>query len=130
MPQLTFAAVGAAAAQADDAETMSIIELSNTGQDVFSVSWAQWVHIVDLRVPNNPAEVHQYGLWFTGAKKPGNLYATDLNPNQAGRMIFQLVEMVFIRPGTLLQIKTAQQSGVAAEATRLAFNYDNRTPGR
>lgn len=129
MPQLTFAGVGdMGGAQSDDAETMSIIELSNTGQDVFQITFPVWVKIVDMRVPNDPAEVHQYGLWFQGAKKPGNLYATDLNPNQAGRVIFELVEQVYIRPGTIFQIKTAQQSGMMAEATRLAFVYRNEAP--
>lgn len=128
MPQLTFSAAGSAVVQTDDAEVMSILELSTGTNLTFQVSWPTWVKIVDLRVPNNPVQQHQYGLWFKGAKKPGNYYVSDLNPNQAGRMIFEMIETVFIRPGTMFQIKTAQQSGVAAEATRLSFTYREQAP--
>lgn len=138
--QYTFSGVGAAAAQADDAEVMSIVELSAGTQLTFFASWGKWVKIVDLRVTapavvgaagvvsGQPQQSHQYGLWFTGAKKPGNLYATDLYPGQAGRLKFVDVETVYIQPGTQFQIKTGQQSGAAAEATKLAFTFSYEAP--
>lgn len=128
MPQLTFQAQGSATPQADDEEVMSIVEFSSGTNLVYQVSFPRWVKIVDLRVPNNPLRVHQFGLWFKGAKKPGNFYVTDLNPNQAGRMIFEMVETVYIQPGTMFQIKTAQQSGESAEPVRLSFVYREEAP--
>lgn len=124
--QYTLQSIGSSTTQVDDAEVMSVNELSSANQPVYQMSWSYLVKIIDFRVNNAPSQVHQYGLWFSGAKRPGNYFVTDWNPNQAGRMIFGAVEQVFIRPGTIFQIKTAQQSEAAtaaAEATTLAFTY-------
>jgi hypothetical protein len=124
--QYTFQAIGSSVVQVDDSEVMSINELSSANQPVYQASWAYAVQLVDFRVANNPAQIHQFGLWFSGAKRPGNYFITDWNPNQAGRMIFASVESVFIRPGTIFQIKTAQQSEATtpvAEPISLAVTY-------
>jgi hypothetical protein len=131
--QYTLQSIGSSITQVDDSEVMSINELSSANQPVYQMSWSYLVKIIDFRVANSPAQVHQYGLWFSGAKRPGNYYASDFNPNQAGRLVFASVESVFIRPGTIFQIKTAQQSEAgtpAAEKTILAFTYAQGQAGK
>lgn len=131
--QYTLQSVGSNTTQTDDSEVMSVNELSSANQPVYQMSWSYLVKIIDFRVNNSPTEVHQYGLWFSGAKRPGNYFVTDWNPNQAGRMIFASVETVFIRPGTIFQVKTAQQSEAVtpvAEATTVAFTYQQAQVGK
>lgn len=131
--QYTLQAVGSSATQVDDSEVMSVNELSSANQPVYQMSWSYFVKIIDFRVNNSPSQVHQFGLWFSGAKRPGNYFVTDWNPNQAGRMIFASVETVIIRPGTIFQVKTAQQSEAAtavAEPVTVAFTYQQVQAGK
>jgi hypothetical protein len=101
--------------EVDDAETATVLETGEAGLTLpFDIT------IVDFLSDGSNAQLHQVSFWVNGRKVSGNLYTTQINPNNPGRL--KLTGIV-IKAGSRIQLKGSQKTGTAADPFKCTLVY-------
>jgi hypothetical protein len=117
MGWLNFEKVGSTSPQADDAETLTILE---TGEKQYALPYD--ITIVDVVLDRTASQNHQYRFYVNGRAQGSNFYSGQINPATQGRLNWAN-QRITIPKGSTIQIKGAQKSGTSAERTVVLVQF-------
>lgn len=103
--------------QPDNAETGTWEQL-----DEKTANLPMSIVLTDISLTEKAAQDHEYQLYVNGKAQENFLFSEMLDPGSDGR--FKIADQGLVIPaGAAFQIRSAQKSGDAAEATKLLIKY-------
>ncbi|MGI0025779.1 MAG: hypothetical protein ACREA4_11645 [Nitrososphaera sp.] len=117
MGWLNFSFIGAAALQADDLETSTIIE---TGDKSMALPTA--IKIVDVVADRTATSQHQRRFYVNGKAQGSQFFQAQINPNTQGRLNWAN-QNIIIPKGATIQMRGAQKDALGIEATKVLVQY-------
>lgn len=117
MGWLNFSFIGAAASQADDLETATIVE---TGDK--SMALPTSIKIVDIVADKTAVSQHQRRIYVNGKAQGSQFFQAQINPATQGRLNWANQNIV-IPKGATVQMRGAQKDALGTEATKVLLQY-------
>lgn len=117
MGWLNFSFAGAAASQADDLETATILE---TGDK--SMALPTSIKIVDVVADRTATSQHERRFFVNGKAQGSQFFQAQINPATQGRLNWAN-QNIIIPKGATIQMRGAQKDALGTEATKVLIQY-------